>query len=236
MSQDSIFEFGNVTYFYNSTLDFIIVGHANLTEFNENKVAIPNITDFNTIEIPNSIHGHLVKEIGSYSFCKCYYLKVVKINAHITQINDHAFYQCWNLTSINIPSTCEFIGQGAISSVIWVNDSTQLTAPGTLSVKFEPNATLKTIGKYGIERKDVIIITYCGSNQPNVSEDSLFYESTYSVVYSPVQIMWAGKNTIVDPSICLLLEEVKNIKCPTMQTNLHICSLAYMAMISLIPS
>ena len=219
---DNKIESNNITYFHHSGIDFLIVGHGNSTNYENNLTAIPNSTEFETIEIPKYVSGYFVKEIGCNAFRKCIYLKEVNIKAEITQINWYAFYECHNLTSINIPSTCELMGNGAISSVIWIDKYNQSTAPGTLSVKFEPNATIKTIGEFAIERKEVIIITYCGYHEPYVVNKSLFYETRYPVVYSPIPIKWGGIDSIVDTSICNLLQdykEAKEIKIPTCKSD-----------------
>ena len=224
----------NVTYYFNSTNQCFNVGKGNFTgeTYKDSVIAFPNSTEYTTVEITKNVNGYPVREIGAYAFCKCFYIKTVKIKAEITQINNYAFYQCHDLTSINIPSTCEFVGGGAISSVIWISNEVQQTAKGTLSVKFEPNSTLKTIGKYGIERKEVIIITYCGYGTPTVATDGLFYKTNYSVVYSPTQIAWGNTATIVDPTICLLLEEQKSLKCQTIHMDQnHVCPFTYIALI-----
>ena len=199
-----------VVYYYKEEYGYWIVGD------NETN-ATPDPKTITNLKIPKTINGCDIEEIGAYSFLRCVNLKIVTINAMIKQINQGAFYECWNLTSINIPSSCTFLGRGAISCVIFEEPSKQgITAPGTLAVKFEPNSSVTRIEKYGIERKENIIITYCGYKSPSVEIDGLFYMTDYRVVFSPVEIYWGNITSIIDPSICLLIQEAKEKECRTL--------------------
>ena len=199
--------------------------------------AIEDRLSIKDLVIPERIEGKIIGEIASYAFYLCTNLKFVTINSRIKQINYCSFYQCWNLTSINIPSTCEFIADCAISCVMRMTTTgldSDKTAPGTLAVKFEPNSTVKFIGTYGIERKEVIIITYCGYESPIVASRGLFYEVNHAVVYSPVQIDWGNTTSIVDPSICLLIEKAKEVKCKTIKLSMNYAILHQMIYIFII--
>ena len=159
--------------------------------------------------IPYKILNYQIVEIGARAFRRCYNLKKVTINAAIKQISSYAFYECHNLISINIPSTCEYIGFAAISCITLDDFS---TPSGVISIKFEPNATLKYVDTYGIERKEVIIIFFCGSNPPSVPPDALFYGARIKTIFAPKAMNWGGADAIVDESVCNLMQEIETIK------------------------
>ena len=198
----------DIKYLYDSNKEFLIVGSENLTNYDYDKVAIPNSTDFNYVEIPNILQGYQVKEIGSYAFYGCIYITKVTIKAKIKQINKYAFYQCYNLISINIPSSCELIADAAISGAIWINN-VPYTTDGILSVVFEPNTTIKTLGSNSIERKEVIIIIYCGNTLPTIKPDSLFYKTNYSIIYTSTELDFGTYESVVEPHFCNLPPENK---------------------------
>lgn len=66
--------------------------------------------DIISVTIPNSI-----KEIGKYSFRRCYYLKNVfgKVSANI---REYAFADCYELRSIEITDGCSYIEGGAFDN------------------------------------------------------------------------------------------------------------------------
>ena len=207
-SDNQIIENNGINYTYFESGNFFIVGTQNIsstdTSFNAYPNAVPNGSTIEEITIPKEIGGVPVLEIAGRAFRRCFSLKTVVINARLTRINMYAFYECINLTNINIPSSCEVIGHCAISCI-----NNTKTANGSLAVKFEPNATIKYIGEFGIERKEVIIIFFCGYEPPKVQNRALFYGSTYNVVFAPKQMEWGNTTAIVDESVCLLIQETK---------------------------
>ena len=210
-----IVEYKGIKYKYFSNGNFFIVGTENVSNIERDQIQYPNAVQLGSnieeLVIPTSINGIPILEIAGRAFRKCLSLKTVIINARIKRINMYAFYECISLTNINIPSSCEVIGYGAISCI-----NNEETATGSLAVKFEPNSTIKHIDTFGIERKDVIIIFFCGYEPPYVPEKALFYGSTYNVVFAPQAMTWGGAKAIVDESVCLLIEETKeNKKIPT---------------------
>ena len=198
--------------------NYLLVGSENITSTHTAANMPPNaVSDesITSVTIPEYVHGYPVIEIGSRAFSECYLLRTVTIKAKIRQISNFAFYRCRSLTSINIPPTCEYIGYAAISCIISVGENQ--AAKGVLTVKFEPNTTVKYIDKYGIERKQVIIIFYCGDTPPEVNDDALFYYSTYKVIYAPKQMTWGGVEATVDENTCLVMTDPVEFKERTCQ-------------------
>ena len=166
-------------------------------------------TSITSVTIPEYVQGYPVMEIGSRAFASCLSLSTVTIKAKIRQISSFAFYRCKSLTSINIPPTCEYIGYGAISCIIYPNE---LTSNGVLTIKFEPNTTVKYIDHFGIERKQVIIIFFCGDTPPVVHDNALFYGASYKVIYTPKPMTWGGVEATVDSSTCITTPEPIQVK------------------------
>ena len=206
-----------------SNCDSYYVGRNNDTVYipikNDTEIAYPsapsstaiNCTEyscpsFTKLVIPSRVNGKPVLEIGCAAFSKIKTLETVEINARITKIHQFAFYGCSNLTNINIPSTVQVLGFCAISAIV-VNSGPIATASGVLTIKFEPNSTIQAIERYGIERKQYIIIYYCGYYQPDIVPDSLFYGATTKIVFSPISLNWGGIETEPDPAVCKIIEE-----------------------------
>ena len=133
----------------------VYVGNENSTSHSVNDVKTATAVDADysktDLVIPATVSGYQVVEIGSRAFRKCHYLRTVTIKANIRQISTYAFYECKNLTNINIPPSVQFLGYGAISCIT----ETGATANGVLTIKFEPNSTIKYIDTFAIERKQV---------------------------------------------------------------------------------
>ena len=122
--------------------------------------------DFNltSLEIPEAIENEKIEEIGQHSFTHAGDLVSVNIKARITQINSGAFSCCKQLSYINIPSSTRLIGDSAFSLK---DPNTQtMTSIGTVQIIFEYPASIKYIGKFGIERKENMIVYYFGKNRP----------------------------------------------------------------------
>ena len=171
-----------------------------------------NLTSLKDIIIPEKVNGFSVVEIGYAAFAKLEALETVQIDARIVQINQFAFYGCSSLMSINIPPTVKFIGFASISALKFNASGTSLreqytTSTGVLTVKFEPNSTITTIQKYGIERKEHVIIYYCGYVEPDILPGSLFFGATSKIVFSPIPLNWSEVRTEPDPAVCTIMHE-----------------------------
>ena len=65
-----------------------------------------------SLSIPSSIDGYKIIGISGLAFEKCEKLKRVKVPDGVTKICNGAFYGCYNLTWISLPSSLEQIGYG----------------------------------------------------------------------------------------------------------------------------
>ena len=65
------------------------------------------------IQIPLTIDGYYVTEIGNYAFQNCINLTSIKIPNNIEYIGDYAFYNCTSLREIHISTFIEYIGDNA---------------------------------------------------------------------------------------------------------------------------
>lgn len=199
--------------FNESDYQYVLVGTNNESSTDREDMTPTAVTEttITSVTIPKTAFGYPVLEIGCKAFASCLSLSTVTIQARIRQINMYAFHRCKSLTSINIPPTCEFIGYAAISCVI--NDGENgVAATGVLTIKFEPNATIKYIGQYGIEQKQVIIIFFCGDNPPTVPNNALFNGATFKVIYAPKAISWGGVTATVDENACNVISEPIQVK------------------------
>ena len=94
-------------------------------------------TDFTSITIPSAVEiegsEFSVTSIGYAAFYQCPNLTNIEIPSTVTSIGERAFYQCPNLTNIDIPSGVTSIGERAfclcsgLTSVTFGEDS-QLTS------------------------------------------------------------------------------------------------------------
>ena len=66
------------------------------------------------IEIPETLAGYPVLEIGEKLFSKCDYLEQVILPDSIRAIGNHAFSQCGNLSRINFPKSLTKLGNSAL--------------------------------------------------------------------------------------------------------------------------
>jgi len=82
----------------NKNLEFIIKnGEVTITKYKDK-----NVTE---VVIPSKIDGYPVKRISDWAFMGCSKLKVVKIEKGLRAIGYKAFFQCLELTTVEIPNT-----------------------------------------------------------------------------------------------------------------------------------
>ncbi len=90
-------------------------------KINDYDISINNINkNLDSIKIPTSIDGYLVKEIGEHCF---YNSKVsnIDISETIASIRDNCFEGCENLKYISIPNNIESIGYNSFKNCINLN-------------------------------------------------------------------------------------------------------------------
>lgn len=88
----------------------IIDGKAKID--NGYSAAIPSSTT-GDITIPSMIGGYPVTSIGDYAFFHCYELTSVAIPSGVTSIGEYAFWDCSGLASVTIPASVTNIGANA---------------------------------------------------------------------------------------------------------------------------
>ena len=102
------------------------------------------------IEIPYSIKGKKIKEVGAHAFYQCRSIITVNIIARVNQINKYAFCRCVNLTSINIPSSCTLLGEVAIDQY---DQMTNTISFGILNIFIEKGSKLSILLTKSISNK-----------------------------------------------------------------------------------
>ena len=79
------------------------------------------------VEIPATIEGRPVTEIGQEAFYFCETLTGVVIPDSVTYIGESAFYHCTSLTSVTLPAGLTHLGERAFS---WCKALTSVAIPG----------------------------------------------------------------------------------------------------------
>ena len=162
------------------------------------------------IIIPSRAGKYRVREVGYKAFYGKTSIKRITIQEGIKIINTYAFYGLPNMTLIIIPSSVETIGQWGFSGFY------NKTSAGTTTVIIGPNSKLKEIKTAGFERKETIIVYFCGKEAP--SFDYPFYEVSKKVVYSPNQITFGEVASISDNGFCSTLR-IRQTACIVSKSN-----------------
>ena len=187
-----------------------IVGTGSTTN-DHNAVEDPN-TLVGPITIPYSHNGKKVLKIGYKAFSYCHYITHVYIKAEIVSLERHAFLYCYNLMSINLPSTLERIEDAAIGIGNYVQ-GTRIS--NNLTVYIEGNSKLSYIVYHGICCKPYITIYYCCDHNVEGQADSVAPEKDgIVVVYSHKVVSFGSVNaSVVKDFHCENYEKVKPITC-----------------------
>jgi len=154
--------------------------------------AVVNGFNFTNLIIPKSVNGYFITEISSCAFERQTSLEYVTILAKIRKIHYHAFYHCPKLAVINIPSSVEFIGAGAISCI----NLNGTVGAGNIDIFFDFPSSLNTIDFLAMEQKESFNIYYGGMTSPVNNAEDLFKAAKSVKIYSPTAMKFNGFDTI----------------------------------------
>ena len=148
--------------------------------------------------IPYSYNGEIVQHIGKFAFFMCQEIQNVEIQARLVCIHYYAFNGCQNLKSVNIPSTCTFIGIGAFDARI----GSDPIPYGPLVVDVEKFSVLSYIGNAGISNFKHIKMYFHSKVTPICSTYILGGAST-TFLYAPLKFKFCDfETTILKPHTC----------------------------------
>ncbi len=118
------------------------------------------------VEIPAEINSLPVKSISFNAFASWPYLVSVSLPEGLALIDEHAFYGCVGLSSVNIPKSVERVGMNAFWNTAYYNNSTNWDEDGVLyldGVILEASKLMK--GHYSIREGTRLIgdnaFAYC---------------------------------------------------------------------------
>ena len=167
---------------YTSFSTFAIVGT------NDSSI-IPNAVTSSisgVIIIPKYFSNLPITEIGIYAFYNCHQVTEVQIKARIKYIHYAVFDRMSSLKRINIPSSCEFLAKYAITlTTISVNQSSI-----SAEIIIEPNSNLKQLTTYSFGNAKTLSIFLCGAAKQSNCESKWADDVTNLGIFSPI----AGAN------------------------------------------
>ena len=153
-----------------------------------------------TAEVPETIDGKIVNEIGKNAFYGAEKLVSVKIPDAVTYIGETAFYNCVKLESIVLPPNLKEIGLKAFHSA------------GLKNIMF--NNKLETIGDYAFAYTSLEKITV-PDNVKSIKERAFFSCQNLTYIKLPKKVDYFGENIL---GFCYALEEIvlptENTKVP----------------------
>ncbi|MBQ5807860.1 MAG: leucine-rich repeat domain-containing protein, partial [Tidjanibacter sp.] len=149
--------------------------------------AISYNTNLKSLTIPKN-----VTEIGEYAFSMSGYgvsncelilncnlsgsygghFTTIALNGNITEISNQAFYECYSLTSINIPDSVTKIGDKAF---MYCNKLESITIPESVT----------SIGEYAFASCKNLKEFYCKPTTPPSYGQSMFNYTYVSAIYVP---------------------------------------------------
>lgn len=105
--------------FKNNTSITAVTFPAGTTKFGIGKDAFAWCTGLKTVTIKGDVGTYQVNGIGAGAFKGCHQLKTVTFsdkNAHLAYIDEMAFFSCYALSSINLPTDTEIICESAFEN------------------------------------------------------------------------------------------------------------------------
>ena len=135
-----------------------------------------------SIKIPKKLEdGTPIRAISKYAFKHCIHLKKVIIEARITIIPQDAFYACYGLEYISIPSTVEILDNCAFSMYPYYSNV-------SLVVDFEPSNKLKTVN-FGVFEWYINTVIFFRQNFMPSFDEKTFGSSSNCTIYAPKEGM-----------------------------------------------
>lgn len=127
----SIFAICSITFFYANFVLADTYGPFTYTDTGTSITIERFESDFAIVaEVPETIAGKPVTVIGNHAFWLCWNLKHIVLPSGITRIEDGAFYDCSEVVSINIPAGVTSIGDSAFYGL---SEITSLALPASLT-------------------------------------------------------------------------------------------------------
>lgn len=141
---------------------------------NEVKVTVYNGNAKN-IEIPETANGAKVTVVGANLF-QASDIETVKIPDTVTEIQQHAFSSCQNLTEVNLPEGLKVIGENAFWNCRKLEN-------------IELPASLKKIGWYAFSATGVKSLTIPESDTLSTLNEKIFFQcASLSEVTIPITV------------------------------------------------
>ena len=146
------------------------------------------------IVVPFTLNGHDIEEIGCYAFTGISCIEEVEIGNGIKIIRTYAFGDCWNLISVRVPESVEFIGTAGFHTY---NYSSAGSSLGKLIISFSPNSRLNFLDSRAIGRKEHTIIYFWDKCTSVKYNDDPFFKSTAKsiIAYAPKCSYFGGIKT-----------------------------------------
>lgn len=179
-------------------------------EINEDGTATLVDCDMNIsghLDIPSSVDGYTVTEIGENAFADCYFLESVTIPETVTIISDMAFYSCISLTTVNMTDNVLVIGEGAflycrLLSDITVSENLKFLGDGAFAgcwslTSFSIPSAITYIGRECFADCDSLTAIYLPFSVTEISSGLFWYtEQVCHVFYAGNEADFA--NIIID--------------------------------------
>ena len=122
----------NLTYtYYQSTKILTIDGTGDMFDYDESPVNGGWVAPWKKLsKLEKAVISDGVTSIGTYAFYECYNLTSIEIADSVTSIGDYAFLWCNSLPEITIPNSVTHIGERAFSNCTAL---TGITIPGSVT-------------------------------------------------------------------------------------------------------
>ena len=129
-----------------------------------------------------------VTTISSYAFYQCANLTNVEIPNSVTSIEKNAFSSCTSLASITIPNGVTSIGMDAFS---YCSSLTSITIPSSVTQIGNPNGTIYTVFS---ECSQLASVTVEATTPPFLSREAFKNTSSNLIIYVPAESVNAYKS------------------------------------------